>query len=85
MKTIYKYPIEITNKQIIEMPCNYKLLHVGLDPEGNPVLWAEVYTSSPTALVPIYVIGTGHPVPEETKHIGSFVQIPFVWHVYTNI
>jgi hypothetical protein len=85
MKTIYKYPIEITDEQEIKPPQFAKPLHVGLDPQGQPCIWLEVDTENDPKTMRIYVIGTGNPLPEYTAfHAGSFVQSPFVWHVYTS-
>ena len=84
MNTIWKYPLEITDYQEIEMPQGARLLHVGLDPAGVPCVWAEVVTDSrPKKIVPLYVVGTGNPVPfGASEHVGSFNDGPFVWHVY---
>lgn len=83
MKTVYKYPIRITDKQLIAFPENAEIKHVGLDPNGVPCLWIELDTKQPDQLRDLYIVGTGRPIPEEaTKHIGSFVQDPFVWHAY---
>jgi len=83
MHTIYKYPIQITDRQIIELPNHSKIVHVGLDPEGNPCLWAEVDTDEYGFLeLILFVVGTGRPTPPATTHLGSFVQGSFVWHVY---
>lgn len=86
MNVIYKYPIEITGHQIIKLPRAAVLLHVGLDPNGTPCLWAKINKNMPEEDKPIYIFGTGHVIPKELniQHIGSFVQTPFVWHVFTN-
>lgn len=82
MKTIYKYPIEIVDKQIIKFDRS-KVVHVGLDPQGTPCIWAEYCSIYPPSDHFVYIIGTGNPMPEITlRHIGSFIQGPFVWHVY---
>lgn len=84
MRTIYKYPLRITNKQDIVMPEEAKILHVGIAPLGNPCLWAEVDISKPKEEVGITIYGTGHPIADDYlgKHIGTFNQGEFVWHVY---
>lgn len=83
MRTIFKYPIEITNRQIITSPLCSEIRHVGLDPSGQPCMWAEADFDLPPDPWTLYIIGTGHPIPNEaTRHIGSFVQGPFVWHAY---
>lgn len=83
MNTIYKYPIEITDRQEIQMPFNAIVIHAGLDPKGVPCVWAEVESNKRLAPVELFIVGTGNPMPEKsTVHIGSFVQGPFVWHVF---
>jgi len=83
MKTIYKYPIQITDEQEIQMPCDANVIHAGLDPQGTPCLWVEVDTAAPTEPVSVLVVGTGNPMPYVAHtHLGSFVQGPFVWHVF---
>ena len=83
MKTIYKYSIKVTDKQEIQIPCNAKIIHVGLDPQGVPCLWAEVDTTAPMKPVSVFIVGTGNPMPHVAHtHFGSFIQGPFMWHVY---
>jgi len=81
MRTIHKYPLAIVDEQIITTQRS-KWLHVGLDPQGTPCIWAEVDTRNESVRRSILIIGTGNPIPYGAKHIGSFVQGSFVWHVY---
>lgn len=87
-KTIFKYPLQILNQQSIEVPIaagmRTRVIYAGLDPRGVPCVWVEV-PSDKTALerITIFVVGTGNPVPAAAAHhVGSFVQGPFVWHIY---
>ena len=84
MRTIYKYPIEITDEQTITMPECAEIIHVGLDPQGTPCIWAEVITERSLRPYDVIVAGTGHPLPAGARnnHVGSFVQGSFVWHVF---
>jgi hypothetical protein len=83
MKTIYKYPLEITDSQLIEMPMNAEILHAGIDPQGTACVWAALETRNEYEQVKLLIVGTGNPIPETArKHLGSFVQPPFVWHVF---
>lgn len=83
MRTIHKYHLQLEGVQTVDMPLSAEILHVGLDPQGAPCLWAIVETEMPTDDVTIYIVGTGHPMPTGcSKHLGSFVQTPFVWHVF---
>lgn len=33
--------------------------------------------------MPVAIVGTGHPIPWDGVHRGSFNQGSFVWHVFT--
>lgn len=84
MKTIYKYLLSIEDNQVIHMPRFSTPRHVGLDPKGNPCIWAEVDTLEPIQPHRFFIVGTGHPIPDAAiTYLGSFVQNSFVWHVYT--
>jgi hypothetical protein len=84
MKTIYKYPIKITDEQEIIMPQGAEVIHAGLDPQGTPCVWAQVDTKAEPEPVSILVYGTGHQMQfEPLKHVGSFIHEGcFVWHVF---
>jgi hypothetical protein len=84
MRTIYKYPLEITGEQKIQMPEGARLRHVGLDTTDTPCVWAEVETNNPTWPVTIYLSGTGRPLHNYARnYVGSFVERSLVWHIYT--
>lgn len=81
--TIYKYPFEIVDVQQLEIHRPALLRHVGLDPQGQPCIWAEVDPNNDVNVVTLLVVGTGRPIPATARtHIGSFNQGPFMWHVY---
>lgn len=83
MKTIYKYPIQITDEQEISMPQGAEVIHAGLDPQGTPCVWAMVDTQNKPEPVSILVYGTGNPMTyTPDRHVSSFTQGPFVWHVF---
>lgn len=87
MRTIFKYPLRIVTKQEIEVPVGSSVLHVGLDATGKPCIWFEVEKDAADAgmkeTIVVYVIGTGHPIPEEASyHVGSFVISTYIWHIY---
>lgn len=90
MRTVYKYPIRIVDVQIIKIhKCKTRhpeLLKVGLDPSGNPCIWARVDPDElQTYPLPIYITGTGHSVPEYYEYFDSFNQGELVWHVFTDL
>jgi len=83
MKTIYKYPLVLTDHQTVATKTGAKFLHVGLDPQGVPCLWMLVDPQECPSSWVIWIVGTGNPMPPGDKvHLGSFTQGPFMWHVF---
>ena len=63
MRTIYKYPLEITDIQYINIPESYEILSVKVQ-NDIPVLYAIVEDSRESRSVGIVMKGTGHPFNE---------------------
>lgn len=85
MITIWKFPIEVTDEQVIEVPRDPKWLTVQTQ-AGTPCLWALVNTDNPKSKVTVKVVGTGHDASKVlgSHHVGTF-QIPqhgLVFHVF---
>lgn len=82
MKTIYKYPLQ----NVIEIPEDAKLLWIHEDPNENMCLWAEVDTDKPVEKLYCAIIGTGWNIQDTLnygyKYFSSFLDGPYVWHVY---
>lgn len=89
MKTIYKYPIMITNGQTLPIPVGANMLTVQVQ-NGNPFIWAMVDTDAPVEDVSIRVYGTGHLISESSnlEYIGTFQSMyggNLVFHVFKEI
>lgn len=86
MRTVYKYPLELTDSQILHLPSSAKPLSVQL--QGNQLcLWADVPAGQFVVEkeVVITIVGTGHPIPPgAVNYLGTVQQGPFVWHVYAS-
>lgn len=82
MKTVYKFPVQITDRQDILMPAGAQIVHAGLDPSGGTCLWALVDPDKLPELRHIAVTGTGTPVPDGVIHRGSLTDGIFVWHIW---
>lgn len=84
MITIYKYPIQIVDRQNIELPVSASILHAGLDPQGVSCLWCSLNTEDTNKnVVTIIIVGTGHELPPDAKHyIASFIDGAYVWHAW---
>lgn len=86
MKTIFKYHLQTTDYQKIEMLNGAEILCVQNQQE-TPCIWAIVDKSqTSTQSRTIEIVGTGHPIDEslQRKYIGSY-QLQggiFVFHVF---
>lgn len=84
MRTIHKYKLAMTDFQIIMMPINAKILSVQVQID-TLCIWAEVIDDVPLEGIEFYIIGTGHPIPNEPiEYIGTF-QLNcgrLVFHLY---
>ena len=85
MRTIYKYPIEITDSQTLEISEDHKFLSVQVQ-NDKPCIWALVDTETPESPVNIHIYGTGHPIPKDLSmtYIGT-IQVydgRGVFHVF---
>lgn len=86
MKVIYKYPLSLTDDQIITGPIE-RVIYAGFDPIGQLCVWCEASTdyNDISKRVHIFVIGTGNPVPKEAiRFINSVRNDPFMWHIYSD-
>lgn len=85
MKTIYKYPIELTDEFEIEMPIGAEIISVHTQ-NGIPYLWAIVDCPN-TELRKFSLIGTGNPLENEFSKedfIGTFLvyEDALVFHLF---
>lgn len=88
METIHKYPIAgepgtVMHVETLDGP----VLHVGLDPNGLACIWVHGDTGEGSRFRALALVGTGWPLDKSpinilSKHLGSFVQGPFVWHLW---
>ena len=71
MKSIWKFGLEVTDEQTVEMPVGAKPLSVQVQ-HGTPCLWALVDTKAPKQKRIVQIFGTGHPVANEGDYVGTF-------------
>lgn len=84
MTTIYKYPLFFNPRQTTALPISARVLHVGLDPNQVPCIWAKVDTDEPKLDRLFFIVGTGNELPVDAKHyIGTYNQAHFVWHLWS--
>lgn len=74
MKTIWKFPLEVTDSQEIEMPQHSQILTVQTQDKG-PCLWAIVNPDAPKVRRSVRIYGTGRRAPDDLDnayYIGTF-------------
>ena len=92
MKTIYKYQLETTHRQGIELPEGFEILTVQTQ-NNIPCLWIlHDREYKKTDFAEIEVFGTGHDVyhiedKTERKYIGTYQLLngQFIGHVFQRI
>jgi hypothetical protein len=83
---VFKYPLEMTSDQMIEMPKGAAVLCVQAQ-GGLPKLWASVDPTAPRVKRRFGIYGTGHEMPGFLAHyVGTFQMQDgaFVFHVFTD-
>lgn len=82
MKTIYKYPLIVTNLQTLNLPEQAQILSIECQGD-KPQMWALVDPYKPTEERTFRIFGTGDELNGfDGTHIATFQQPPFVWHVF---
>ena len=86
MKTVYKYQLEVTDFQSINMPQGAKILNVKVK-EGIPWLYAIVDSEEKIIEArPIFTFGTGRPLIGEYDFIDTYqFSGDFVFHVFEGV
>jgi hypothetical protein len=84
---VFRYQLQVTDKQTIDLPLSSQILHVARDRGGDPNvidLWAQVPEQAPLVPTVIRIYGTGHPMDHyaQLQYVGTVVTDYLVWHVY---
>lgn len=84
MQVIYKYPLKVERKQVVQMPLGAIILSAQF--QGDVLcIWARVDTDKPAVNRLIHVYGTGH---EMESHIHRYIATAqmlstgLVFHVF---
>ncbi len=73
MKTIWKFPLQLVDEQILNMPDTAHILTVQVQ-RDIPCLWAIVDPSDVSRRPRrVAIVGTGNPVPD-WAHLGNYVS-----------
>lgn len=87
MRTIHRYELPITDRPVIEMPIDARILPAPPSErlDERIEIWAEVSDDADVVRRVFRVVGTGNPLPEDCgQFIGTVIthQGRYVWHVY---
>lgn len=90
MRTVWKFPLEIKDRQKLEVPkdARFRAMQTqGDGPIAQPCLWLECDDDPEvqTETLEVVTVGTGHPIPDEPlKYLGTYQVLSgdFVGHVY---
>lgn len=83
MTTIWKFPIKITDLQLVPMSKSAQIISAQI--QGDVLcLWAIVDTNEVKDQRVIEIYGTGHPMRDQTqrRHIVTVQDGQLVWHVF---
>jgi hypothetical protein len=84
--TMWKFQFDIADEVVLYMPQGAEVKHVATPPEGRSIfLWALVDPeAAKDEARKFYIRGTGHPVPDGLKHVGTAVAAGtgLVWHMF---
>lgn len=89
-KTIWKFPLKITDAQTVAMPEGAEILSAQFQDE-TLCLWAMVDSSKPQTERVIEIFGTGNPVWVDMGVSRKFIatakmpNMPLVWHVFESL
>lgn len=85
MKKIFKYFLEITDVQEIQIPEDSGMI-CAKNQNEKLVMWAIVEDENPLEFVTIRIVGTGHPLPKDKSFqyidTAQFSEGRLVWHVF---
>ena len=81
---IWKWEIEVTDRQTVPMPARAKLLDVQMQ-NGVCCIWALCEPKAPNEPRHLAIYGTGNPVPDEPgEYVATFQMADgaLVFHVF---
>lgn len=88
-KSVYKYPLDLSNSQVVMMPVGSKILDIQMQDNGA-CIWALVNTESELIVIgrTFETYGTGQAIyfdqDEKRKYIGTYQKYggAMVFHVF---
>jgi hypothetical protein len=88
MKTIWKFPLEVTDCQTIKVPRYAGFLCVKAQNDTPVTYWGVDTDETDSNFYVFYIFGTGHPIPKDMKapyYIDSVIcnDGQLVWHIFS--
>ena len=89
MKKVYKYPIIITDRQVLTIPRGAQFLSI-IQQADSIVLYALVDPDAPGKPYEVFVRGTGTPIDDSYLRFCDFVgtiemRDGLVWHIFVEM
>jgi len=84
MLTVHKHLLDWQAETRLTLQASAQLVHVDRDTRepDKIALWFVVQVSRVMDDVrTFHIVGTGHPIPSGTEHVGSVRMEPYIWHV----
>lgn len=85
MQTVYKYYLSFHGPVDLPLPVGARIVRVGLDDTNAPCVWVLVNPNNVfSTLHRLNIYGTGRLISDSKEYIGTFFNMPFVWHVFAD-
>lgn len=83
MREVWKYALPIGGTFAVSMPADAQPVAVQLQ-GGKGWMWALGSPDAPRAYRHFKIFGTGHPIPDGARHVGTFQELggALVWHLF---
>jgi hypothetical protein len=79
----YRLPFHDGLHDLVEVPVRSGgFMHVAMQ-DGEVHVWAAVDPRAPEQLTRFRLVGTGSTVDLSWHHLGTVMDGPYVWHIYT--
>lgn len=87
MRSVWKFPLGVApDDQTTEVTMPEGAQIVQFARQGDePTVWALVDSDNPPEARRFRIFGTGHPLARGCRHVGTYGEGPFVWHVFEMI
>ena len=80
MKTIWKF--SLAKSLDVPMPRGATIVSVQLQEGFGLCIWAIVDSEAEQRTRHFVQVGTGHPIAEYLEYVGTWQELPFVWHLF---